>query len=81
MTDPDSLFDYIVVGAVSSSGGVAARLSEAKRNSRSACVIEAGGVDKSRLIRAPTSIAALMRRRGEVNRGFEMVPRMGLDGH
>jgi len=78
VTQAQSEFDYIVVGAGSSGCAVAARLSEDP--AVSVCLVEAGGPDKSLLIHVPAGVVAIMPRRGKLNWGFETLPQRGLNG-
>ena len=54
----DKQFDYIIVGAGSAGCVLANRLSKDPNNS--VCLLEVGPTDKSRLIRIPIGIIALM---------------------
>ncbi|TAL73439.1 MAG: glucose-methanol-choline oxidoreductase [Rhodanobacter sp.] len=70
-------FDYIVVGAGSAGCAVAARLSEDA--GVSVALVEAGGEDKSVLIRAPMGFALAAKIGKHVLR-YQTVPQAGLDG-
>jgi len=70
-------FDTIIVGAGSAGCILANRLSE--DSSRQVLLIEAGGSDRSILIRMPTALSYPMRSR-RYNWGYETEPEPGLDG-
>lgn len=70
-------FDFVVVGAGSAGSVVASRLTEDKNVT--ACLIEAGGPDKSVLIHAPSGFIVMMRTKIN-NWAFETVPQPGLNG-
>jgi len=71
------IFDYIIVGAGSAGCALAARLTEDP--STSVCLLEAGGPDRSVLIRAPAGLAILLPTRLH-NWAFQTVPQKGLNG-
>jgi choline dehydrogenase len=71
------IFDYIIAGAGSAGCALAARLTEDP--SVSVCLVEAGGPDRSVLIRAPAGLAVLLPTRLH-NWAFETVPQKGLNG-
>ncbi len=70
-------FDYIVIGAGSSGACVAARLGEDE--TKTTCVLEAGGHDGHPFIQVPSFVAAAIGRK-ETNWGFETVPQPGMAG-
>ena len=70
-------FDYIVVGAGSAGCVLANRLSEDKNNT--VLLLEAGGSDRSILVRMPTALSIPMNM-PRFNWGYETQPEPGLDG-
>ena len=70
-------FDWVIVGAGSAGSVLAKRLSEDGRTT--VAVVEAGGPDRSPLIRMPMGLMWLMRG-GRYNYGFRSVPQKHLDG-
>ena len=70
-------FDYVVVGAGSAGCTIAARLSEDP--GVSVCLLEAGGPDKSVLIRAPAGVAAILPT-PMFNWAYKTEPQPGLNG-
>jgi len=71
------MFDYVIVGGGSAGCVLAGRLSEDP--AVTVCLLEAGPVDDSLLIRVPAGLALLARTR-QANWGFETVPQPGLNG-
>jgi len=76
MRNPESQFDYVIVGAGSAGCVLAARLSE--NPSVNVALIEAGGSDKSILIQMPTALSIPMNM-DKYNWGFESQPEPYLD--
>ncbi len=76
MRNPESQFDYIVVGAGSAGCVLAARLSEDP--SVNVALLEAGGSDKSIYIQMPTALSIPMNM-DKYNWGFESQPEPHLD--
>jgi choline dehydrogenase-like flavoprotein len=70
-------FDYIVIGAGSAGACVAARLGEDQ--TKTVCVLEAGGDDTHPFIHVPSFVAAAIGRK-ETNWRFETVPQAGMAG-
>ena len=70
-------FDYVIVGAGSAGGVLAARLSEDP--AISVCLLESGGPDSSVLIHAPAGVVAMVPTKIN-NYAFETVPQAGLNG-
>ncbi|MBU3738909.1 MAG: glucose-methanol-choline oxidoreductase [Rhodoferax sp.] len=70
-------FDYVIVGGGSAGCALAGRLSEDGRTS--VCLLEAGGTDRSALIRAPMGFATIATL-GVHNWRYQTVPQPGLDG-
>ncbi|MGB0845010.1 MAG: GMC family oxidoreductase N-terminal domain-containing protein, partial [Alphaproteobacteria bacterium] len=70
-------FDYVIVGAGSAGGVMAARLSEDK--DVSVLLLEAGGSDKSIFIQMPTALSIPMNMK-KYNWGFESIPEPALGG-
>ena len=70
-------FDYIVIGGGSGGCAVAGRLSEDPN--LTVCLVEAGGPDKSVLIRAPAGVAAILPTPMK-NWAFKTAPQKGLNG-
>ena len=71
------MFDYVIVGGGSAGCVLAGRLSEDP--GVTVCLLEAGPVDDSLLIRVPAGLAVLAKTR-QANWGFETVPQPGLNG-
>ncbi|MDX8441477.1 GMC family oxidoreductase [Mesorhizobium australafricanum] len=72
-------YDYVIAGGGSAGSALAARLSEDP--SKTVCLLEAGGVGKDLLIRAPAGIIALLPGRPKINNwAFQTVPQPGLGG-
>ncbi len=71
------MFDYVIVGGGSAGCVLAGRLSEDP--SARVCLLEAGGDDRSILIRAPLGIAVTMPF-GVFSWGYQSVPQPGLAG-
>lgn len=71
------MFDYIVVGGGSAGCVLASRLSEDP--ALSVCLVEAGGADRSVLVRCPAGLAAMARQR-RLNWSYETLPQRGLNG-
>ncbi len=72
-------FDYIICGGGSAGCVLAARLSEDP--GLSICLIEAGGMGRDLLIRAPALVAAMVSGRPPLhNWAFQTVPQPGLNG-
>jgi len=76
MRNPESQFDYVIVGAGSAGCVLAARLSE--DSSVNVALLEAGGSDKSILIQMPTALSIPMNM-DKYNWGFESQPEPYLD--
>ncbi|MEZ5740310.1 MAG: GMC family oxidoreductase N-terminal domain-containing protein [Burkholderiaceae bacterium] len=75
----ETKFDYVVVGGGSAGATVAARLSEDPNNE--VCLLEAGGLGKHLLIRAPAGVVAMMPGYGRIsNWCFNTVAQPGLNG-
>jgi len=70
-------YDYIVVGGGSAGCVLASRLTEDP--DIKVCLIEAGGTDKSMLIRMPAAFVAMVSTKFN-NWAFETVPQPGLNG-
>ncbi|MFC3101504.1 GMC family oxidoreductase [Altererythrobacter lauratis] len=70
-------FDYVVIGAGSAGACVAARLGEDE--TKTVCVLEAGGPDTHPFIHVPSFVAAAIGRK-ETNWRFETVPQAGMAG-
>ncbi len=70
-------FDYVVIGAGSSGACVAARLGEDE--TKTVCVLEAGGDDGHPFIQVPSFVAAAIGRK-ETNWRFATVPQAGMAG-
>ncbi len=70
-------FDYVVIGAGSSGACVAARLGEDQ--TKTTCVLEAGGHDSHPFIHVPSFVAAAIGRE-ETNWRFATVPQAGMAG-
>ncbi|GAA0266563.1 GMC family oxidoreductase N-terminal domain-containing protein [Alteraurantiacibacter aestuarii] len=70
-------FDYLVIGAGSAGAALAARLSEDE--TKTVCVLEAGGHDSHPFIHVPSFVAAAIGRK-ETNWSFETVPQPGMAG-
>lgn len=72
-------FDYIIAGGGSAGATLAARLSEDPDTN--VCLIEAGGMGTSLLVRAPAFVAAMAPGRPPLNNwAFQTVPQPGLNG-
>ncbi len=72
-------FDYVIAGGGSAGCVLAARLSEDPR--LSVCLVEAGGMGRDLLIRAPAMMAALVSGRPPIhNWALKTVPQQGLGG-
>jgi len=76
MRNPESQFDYVIVGAGSAGCVLAARLSEDP--SVNVALLEAGGSDKSIFIQMPTALSIPMNM-DKYNWGFESQPEPYLD--
>ena len=70
-------FDYIVIGAGSSGAAVAARLGE--DDSKTVCVLEAGGHDSHPFFHIPSFVGAAIGRKAS-NWNFETTPQAGMAG-
>jgi len=70
-------FDYVIVGGGSAGCVLAARLSE--NPFVRVCLLEAGPVDKSVVLRCPAGLG-LLAKNGRYNWNFETVPQPGLGG-
>lgn len=70
-------FDYVVIGAGSAGACVAARLGEDE--TKTVCVLEAGGHDTHPFIHVPSFVAAAIGRK-ETNWRFATVPQAGMAG-
>ncbi|MEO5706841.1 MAG: GMC family oxidoreductase N-terminal domain-containing protein [Alteraurantiacibacter sp.] len=70
-------FDYVVIGAGSAGACLAARLGEDQ--SKTVCVLEAGGADTHPFIHVPSFVAAAIGRK-ETNWRFETTPQAGMAG-
>ncbi|MET0183284.1 MAG: choline dehydrogenase [Caulobacterales bacterium] len=73
-----SRFDYVIVGAGSAGCVLANRLSDDP--SIRVALLEAGGPDKSLLVRMPAGVSKLISAKGPFNWGFWTVPQKHLDG-
>ena len=71
-------FDYVIVGGGSAGCVLAHRLSADR--GISVALLEAGPVDRSKLLHIPVGAVAYAPRRGRHNWGFETVPQPGLNG-
>ncbi len=71
-------FDYVIVGAGSAGCVLANRLTEDPNVT--VALLEAGGPDKSLLIRMPAGVGNLIATKGPMNWGFETTPQAFLDG-
>lgn len=70
-------FDYVIVGAGSAGCALAARLTEDP--SVTVALLEAGGQNKSLLVKMPAGVGQLIANKGASNWGFETVPQTHLD--
>jgi choline dehydrogenase len=75
---PMDRFDYIIVGAGSAGCVLANRLSADPGTK--VLLLEAGGRDKSLLIRMPAGVGSLLTAKGDYNWGFWTEPEPHLDG-
>ncbi len=72
-------FDYVIVGGGSAGATLAARLTEDPNIT--VCLLEAGGMGKNILVRAPAAVVAVLPGRPKLgNWAFETVPQPGLKG-
>ena len=72
-------FDYVIVGGGSAGATLAARLTEDPNIT--VCLLEAGGMGNSILVRAPAAVVAVLPGRPKLgNWAFETVPQPGLKG-
>jgi choline dehydrogenase-like flavoprotein len=72
-------FDFVIVGGGSAGSAMAARLSE--DSSVSVCLLEAGGIGTSILLRAPVGAVVALPGYGKLfNWAFNTVPQPGLNG-
>lgn len=71
-------FDYVIVGAGSAGCVLANRLTEDPNIT--VALLEAGGPDKSLLIRMPAGVGNLIATKGPMNWGFDTTPQAFLDG-
>ena len=75
--DPQTTFDFIVVGGGTAGCALAARLSEDP--SVTVCLLEAGGMDSHPFIAIPAAVLAAVGR-PQLNWGFETTPQAALNG-
>lgn len=72
-------YDYVIVGGGSAGCTLAARLSEDPQTS--VCLLEAGGLGNSLLVRAPVGVVAMLPGWGKINNwAYKTEPQAGLNG-
>ncbi|WP_395647855.1 choline dehydrogenase [Terricaulis sp.] len=78
MAEEGERFDYVIVGAGSAGCVLANRLTEDPNVT--VALLEAGGQDKSILIKMPAGVGNLIATKGPINWGFETTPQAFMDG-